>query len=141
MNRKILVTFVALMVLAMLATPFVGAVLARPFYKDISIKKTYSMIFVEDHPELLVIDIRPSSMYESGHIAGVINVPLPLSNLDSWIAGAGQSYRNNKIIVHCYLGSMSPIAADLLIDAGFKKVYNMEGGFNAWVGAGYPVVT
>ena len=137
MNKKILMSTVVLLVVAMLATS-IGAVLARPFYQDISVEKANRMIFSKGHHDLVVIDIRPVFMYTGGHIPGAINEPS--LTLPAWIAGAGQSYLNNKIIVHCYLGFTSPDAADLLIEAGFKKVYNMEGGFKAWSDAEYPTV-
>ena len=139
MNKKILGIVVVLLAAAMLATS-IGGVLARPFYKDISLEKTYSMIFIEDHPELLVIDIRPPTgspfAYDQGHIPGAINVPS--ATLSAWITGEGLNHLNDKIIVNCYLGIGSPGAAQTLIDAGFKKVYSMDGGYNAWVAAGYP---
>jgi rhodanese-related sulfurtransferase len=149
MNKKVLGIAVVLMAAAMLATS-IGGVLARPFYKDISLKKTYSMIFIEDHPELLVIDIRMATgppfplAYDQGHISGAINVPVIVSGtphwdvLTDWIESEGQSHLNDKIIIYCVLGGFSPIGAQMLIDAGFKKVYSMEGGFNAWLVAGYP---
>ena len=147
MNKKILVLGVALMAVAMLATS-VGGVLARPFCKDISVDKTYSMIYVEDHPELLVIDLRPTTMFAIGHILDAINIPYIVLGppgttqntavLNAWIANEGQDHLNDKIIVHCIGGITSPNVANMLIEAGFKKVYSMDGGFNAWVAAGYP---
>ena len=135
MNRKLVGTAVVLMAAAMLATS-IGGALARPFYKDISIDKTYSMIFIEDHPELLVIDIRPTAMYAAGHIPGAI--PVFFQTMSTWIAGEGQNHLNDKLIVHCVAGVLSPTYAQMLIDAGFKKIYSMDGGYNAWVAAGYP---
>ena len=96
MNKKILGIVVVLLAAAMLATS-IGGVLARPFYKDISLEKTYSMIFIEDHPELLVIDIRPPTgspfAYDQGHIPGAINVPS--ATLSAWITGPPKRQDNS----------------------------------------------
>jgi rhodanese-related sulfurtransferase len=153
LNRKVLVISVALMAVAMLAT-LLGTVLARPFYKDISVEKASRLILSEDHPDLVVLDLRPAFMYATGHIPGAVNVPvieltggtppviLHWDVLEAWIESAeGQSHLNDKIIIHCLAGLASPTGAQNLIDAGFKKVYSMEGGFDAWAAAGYPTVT
>jgi len=154
MNKKIL-ALVLTLVLAILTASFAETVLAKPIKKkvevkkEISVDKAYSMIFSENHHDLVIIDLRPTEMYEAGHISGAINVPFvqlpPPPNfavLNAWIASPeGQSHLNDKIIVHCIGGIGSPVAVGILSDAGFKKVYNMEGGFNAWIAAGYPIVT
>jgi rhodanese-related sulfurtransferase len=149
LNRKVLGLAVAFMATAMLTTS-IGGVLAKPFYEDISLRKTYSMVYVEDHPELLVIDIRMATgppspyTYNQGHIQGAINVPVIESGspnwavLTAWIESEGQSHLDDKIIIYCVLGGFSPIGAQMLIDADFKKVYSMEGGYSAWAAAGYP---
>lgn len=124
-----------LLAVAMLAAP----VYAKA-YKSISVDKAYSMIFVEDHPDLVVLDIRPAGAYAGGHIEGAINVQY--ADLQTWMASAyGESLLNNKILVHCYGGILSPKAAADLSDGGFKKVYSMEGGILAWIDAEYPTVT
>jgi rhodanese-related sulfurtransferase len=149
LNRKVLVIYIALMAVAMLAASLLGTVLARPFYKDISVEKASRLILSEDHPDLVVLDLRPAFMYAAGHIPGAINIPvieltgstppiiLHWDVLDAWIEGEGQNHLNDKIIIHCLAGLASPTGAHNLIDASFKKVYSMEGGFNAWAAAGY----
>ena len=129
MNKKILLVSL-LLTMSILTTSF-GLVLARPFYKVISIEKTYSMIFIETHHDLLVIDVRPPTdvpvvSYDLGHIPGAINIPMG-PDLMTWIAGEGQNHLNDKIIVNCWLGVLSPNAAQMLIDEGFKKVFQFIG--------------
>ena len=121
-------------------------------YKTISVDKAYSMMFIEDHPDLVVIDLRAQVPpfpygYDSGHIAGAINVPvlspagINFDALDTWMESTyGQSLLNSKIIVYCVAGAASPVVAAYLSDGGFKKVYSMEGGILAWVAAEYPIV-
>jgi rhodanese-related sulfurtransferase len=40
--------------------------------------------------------------------------------------------------VHCASGSRSQAAAKTLKDAGFKEVFNLQGGMGAWTQAGMP---
>ena len=57
MNKKVLATCLILAIA--LLTTSVGTTLARPFYKIRSIEKTYNMILIETHHDLLLIDVRP----------------------------------------------------------------------------------
>jgi rhodanese-related sulfurtransferase len=103
------------------------------------------MVLGRYHHNLVIIDLRPTSFFKNGHVPGAINVPvLPppadWSVLTAWInSPEGQSHLNDKIIIHCIAGMASPTGAQMLKDAGFRRVYNMEGGFNAWMAAGYPI--
>lgn len=135
LNKKLL--FLSIILITLLCNSFIGPILARPFYKNVSVEKTEKTILSTGHPNLIVIDIRPDFMYTVSHIPGAINVPLKI--LGTWIAGQGQNYVNNKLIIYCHLGETSPVAAQMLVDAGFKKVLNMEGGFMAWLSSGYNV--
>jgi rhodanese-related sulfurtransferase len=47
--------------------------------------------------------------------------------------------KKSKIVVYCRSGSMSNIAAEELISFGFTNIINLEGGFNAWTVAGFPL--
>ena len=45
-----------------------------------------------------------------------------------------------KIIVYCGAGGQGALATKTLQDMGFKDVSNLEGGSEAWVKAGYPLI-
>lgn len=48
--------------------------------------------------------------------------------------------KNTKIVVYCYTGKRGSAASQMIADAGYKRVYNIQGGLTAWVNAGCPVV-
>ncbi|MDQ4075277.1 MAG: rhodanese-like domain-containing protein [Chloroflexota bacterium] len=46
---------------------------------------------------------------------------------------------NRRIILHCAAGARSALAADTLQQMGYSNVAHLDGGFEAWKEAGYPV--
>lgn len=49
--------------------------------------------------------------------------------------------KEKEIYVYCLAGGRSAKAAAILAENGFKKVYNLEGGFRSWKENGFPVTT
>ena len=75
--------------------------------------------------EAIVIDVRSSDEYNTGHIEGSINIPVDsISNV---------SYsKDTTIIVYCATGMRSANAAQTLIDMGYTNIYNLDGGLINW---------
>jgi molybdopterin/thiamine biosynthesis adenylyltransferase/rhodanese-related sulfurtransferase len=73
-----------------------------------------------------VLDVREPHEYEVANI-GVRLVPL--GELPQRLAEFDQ---NENFAIHCKTGGRSAKAVKLLQDAGFKNVYNVEGGITAW---------
>ena len=81
----------------------------------------------EDSGSFTLLDVRQPNEYSTAHIPGATLIPLPqltdsLDELD----------REKPIVVYCAIGGRSRVAAQLLAGKGFKKVYNLKGGINAW---------
>lgn len=77
--------------------------------------------------EATVVDIRDAESRRSGHIPS--SVHLTNDSLPGFLAGAD---RDRPVIVYCYVGHSSQMAARLLVGRGFNRVYSMTGGFDAW---------
>ena len=91
-----------------------------------------------DETDLQIADVRRLAEWEEGHIEGALL--LPLNQLAGAIFGEkAQLDRDRPIAVHCKGGYRSAIAASLLQRAGFPRVVNVTGGFDAWKAAGLPV--
>ena len=80
-------------------------------------------------PNAVVLDIRDENSFKQGHIQSA----LPASE-----AVIGNLARNRKlqppILVYCYHGNSSRDMASFLCGLGLQKVYNLEGGWQAWQG-------
>jgi rhodanese-related sulfurtransferase len=70
-----------------------------------------------------------------GEIEGT-DVHIPFDQITSLIAQFPAD-KEAVIILYCRSGSMSAIAARDLVTAGYTSVYNLDGGFRAWLQAGY----
>ena len=85
----------------------------------------------------LLIDVREADEYAEGHAPG--SVLIPLGQLPSRLAEL-QASPDRPVALICRSGRRSARAAEILRQAGFSKVDNIEGGMNAWSAAGLPVL-
>ncbi len=88
---------------------------------------------LDNKEDLLLLDNRARSEWESGHIEGAILAPAPDMRRpdETWNP-------EQEVIVHCNTSNRSMTAASLLKQKGFKKVTNVLGGTTAWGAAGLP---
>jgi len=106
---------------------------------DITVATAHEMCLDGDFA--FVLDVRSANEFLSGggHIPGAYNIPHTSigARIDEIMA-----YQNRRVLVYCGSGYRSGLAAaELDTDHGFAKVYNMLGGFGAWVSAGYETAT
>lgn len=107
---------------------------ASPYW-NIDVNTAYNMVTNGSYPDLVVLDVRTKSEYDSEHVYGAIWIPH--SELEARIDELA-SYRDHEIIVYCRSGTRSKTASAILDTHNFTKVYNMLGGISAWKTAGYP---
>jgi len=84
----------------------------------------------------LVIDLRSKQLYDAGHIVDSRNVPA--AELQSQ-ADALKKWREKNVITYCDTGADGANAARSLTKLGFTKVFNLQGGLNAWVKDNLPL--
>ena len=74
-----------------------------------------------------IVDIRDPDSFAMGHIPTAL--PLNAQNLEQMIEKLDP---NKTLIVCCYHGISSQGAAAYLTSRGFKEVYSLIGGYEAW---------
>jgi phage shock protein E len=84
----------------------------------------------------LILDVRSEKEYAEGHIPGALNIPHDqlgdrLSEID--VAA------NEEIVVHCKSGYRAGIAEDILIEAEYTNVRDLDGHMDGWQSGGYPI--
>ena len=84
----------------------------------------------------LVIDLRSKELYDAGHIVDARNVPV--GEIEAQ-ADALKKWRDKNVITYCDSGADGASAARTLMKLGFGKVFNLQGGLNAWVKDNLPL--
>ncbi len=79
--------------------------------------------------EGVILDVREAAEYAFGHIDGAKSIPM--GELESRLE---ELDKNEEIYVICRTGNRSDLAAQLLAENGFTKVYNVLPGMNEWNG-------
>ena len=88
---------------------------------------------LHEHPDLIVIDVRPFSSFEAGHLPGALNAPFSGESLDS-SALAGIP-RDRPVLVYCDGGYRSRKALPSVRDSGFHSIYHLHRGLMSWKAA------
>ncbi len=81
----------------------------------------------EQKKGMMLLDIRTDKEYEQGHIPGAVHVPL--SDIGEKVK---KLKKDKELVVYCQNGSRSIWAIKRLMGMGYKNLYNLKGGYNAW---------
>ncbi len=83
-----------------------------------------------------IIDVRDPHEYQDGHIPSA-----PLIPVNSVFARREELPKDGKIIFTCAVGQRSALACEMAAAGGLPadRLYNLEGGTEAWIQAGEPV--
>jgi rhodanese-related sulfurtransferase len=86
--------------------------------------------------DAVVIDVRDSSEFATGHIANARHIPeAEIANRIREL----EKFKSRPIVVSCRTGSRSVIASGLLRKNGFNEVFSLRGGIAAWQQASMPL--
>lgn len=83
-----------------------------------------------------VVDVREAEEFAAGHLPDAINIPV--AKLADRIAEL-EKFKDKPLIVCCASGMRSGKACGELQKLGFTRLYNLDGGIDAWAQAGQPV--
>ncbi|HEV2906600.1 MAG TPA: rhodanese-like domain-containing protein [Actinomycetota bacterium] len=83
--------------------------------------------------EVQIVDVREKPEWEAGRIEGSVHIPL-----SELMTGRLESLDPARpVVAVCRSGNRSEVASLMLRARGFDA-YNMDGGTEAWVDAGFP---
>jgi len=84
----------------------------------------------------VIVDLRTPEELKGGKIPGAIVINFFGPDFEPAIESLD---RNKVYLLYCASGGRSGETAALMKQLGFKKIYNMESGFGAWVKRKLPV--
>jgi rhodanese-related sulfurtransferase len=104
----------------------------EPFHR-ITVAEAKEMM---DSGDYAVIDVRNPDEYQGGHLPGATLIPV-----NSVFQRREELPQDKKIIFVCAVGQRSALAAEMAAAAGLPadRLYNLEGGTDAWRKSGEPV--
>ena len=85
----------------------------------------------------MLLDIRDSKDYSSGHIAGAVS--MPVSSIDARI-GELESHKDKPVVLVCKMGQHASATGRKLKALGFENVRRLSGGMTEWTASSLPVV-
>jgi rhodanese-related sulfurtransferase len=88
------------------------------------------------HP--FILDVRTPQEYQQIHIKGTTLIPI--QQLQARIAEL-ESKKHEDVFIYCATGNRSTVAARILANRGFKRIYNLRYGVYDWARKGYPYTT
>lgn len=92
---------------------------------------------IDSHPEIIVLDVRKGTEYKAGHIENAININYLSLGFRKKVSALDDA---ETYLVHCKSGHRSGRAVTIMKDAGITDIIHMDGGFDAWKDAGYPMI-
>jgi rhodanese-related sulfurtransferase len=83
-----------------------------------------------------ILDVRTPEEYRGGHLKNARLIPV-----DELAGRIGEiaDLKDRSTVVYCRGGNRSAAASRFLLQNGFTKVSNLDGGIMAWSAAGLPV--
>ena len=83
-----------------------------------------------------LIDVRTPEEYEEGYIEGFQNIDYFSDTFSQEIESLDKS---KPVIVYCKSGNRSGKCAEKMKEAGFSKIYDLDGGITKWKFEGFEV--
>ena len=88
---------------------------------------------IDEKEELQLIDVRRPAEHRAGHVPGAVN-----AQLADLLKRSREFDPARPTAILCASGYRSSAATSLLARQGFHQLFNVVGGTNAWINAGYP---
>ncbi|MEX0682222.1 MAG: rhodanese-like domain-containing protein [Dehalococcoidia bacterium] len=102
-------------------------------------REPYTRITVDEAKDMLgngaaIIDVRELHEYTAGHVPGAELIPV-----NTVYKRREELPKDKDVIFVCAVGQRSALAAEMAAAAGLTRLFNLEGGTEAWMKSGEPV--
>lgn len=118
--------FVSLLVLAILLSSCVNK---KADSKEVKLVTATEMKSILELDDVQLVDVRSPEEYDDMHIEGAQNIDFRSPTFDTDVKKLDKS---KPVVLYCKGGGRSAKCAEILKDAGFEKIYDLEGGLSKW---------
>ena len=108
---------------------------AKTHVREVSVAEADQAIAAAD----VLVDVREADEFAAGHLSGAVHISRGLLEF-KFSANPALQARDLKVVLYCKTSGRAALAANSLQEMGYQNVQSIAGGFDAWVGAGKPVV-
>lgn len=84
---------------------------------------------IKTTPKPQILDVRTPEEFSEGHIDKATNIDWQNEN---FVKNTENLDKNKPVYVYCKSGRRSLKASEKLEELGFKKIYNLDGGYLKW---------
>jgi rhodanese-related sulfurtransferase len=77
-----------------------------------------------------LVDVRTPNEYKGGHIKNAVNIDF--FNHSNFILSFSKLDKEQPVYLYCRSGNRSQKAARKLDSLGFKKIFDLKGGYMSW---------
>ncbi|WP_055435245.1 rhodanese-like domain-containing protein [Lacinutrix algicola] len=113
-------------VLALMISVFSCSTSDKSSITVVSVEEMQTLIALEN---VQLVDVRTPAEHNVGHISNSQNIDYNSPTFDDDITRLD---KDKPVILYCQKGGRSAKCADKLLEAGFKKIYDLKGGFSEW---------
>ncbi|NNF81454.1 MAG: rhodanese-like domain-containing protein [Flavobacteriaceae bacterium] len=106
--------------------------------KEVEMISPQEMQDLRNMDDVQLVDIRTPEEYKNGYIAGFQNIDYFSNSFEQDIQGLDKS---KPVVVYCRSGRRTAKCTKKMIEAGFVKIYDLEGGITQWQHEGFEVKT
>jgi len=124
-----------LVLIAILASAFAGAAGAEEFATIAPL--ALGQRLEAGDAELLVLDVRSVAEFDEGHLPGAINIPHDA--IGERIGELGTPDERD-VVVYCRSGRRTALALAVLKEAGFSRLFHLEGDYLRWSEESRPLI-
>jgi len=89
---------------------------------------------IETRNDLLLVDVRSPEEFQGGSLPGATLIPFW-----DFTKGRYDLPKDKPILLICAVGGRSLACGQMLASKGYKEVYNLKGGLDAWVAQRVPL--
>ena len=124
--KKALIISCLLLIVIGFATSCIDNKIESTEVKLVTAEEMQSILELED---VQLVDVRTKEEYSLEHIANSQNIDFNSPTFDDDVSKLDKT---KPVILYCKGGTRSAKCAKKLKDAGFEKVYDLEGGISKW---------